>query len=235
VQRAAAFYSRVLGWSYVADDGGESRLVQGLSLSHRLASLGEAERYLSSMGLEPGYSLRSTAYAAFAVSDIEAGAARVRAAGGKAHDPEDRPYGRKAECLDDQGMPFALHEVPPANAPRRSAPTGAREGDVAYLTFEVPDTARARAFFGAILGWQFSPGRVQAGWNVEDSVPICGLHGGHPRPRIVPMYRVADIKAAVEKVRSSGGSATTPSVEPYGSTSTCTDDQGTQFYLGQLS
>jgi predicted enzyme related to lactoylglutathione lyase len=137
-----------------------------------------------------------------------------------------------ADCLDDQGMPFSLHQ---ATVTARGAPTGQREGDVAYLTFEVRDSGRARAFFGTLLGWRFSPGHAEDGWNVLDSVPMCGLHGGHAQPGIVPMYRVADIQIAVESVRSAGGTASDPSVEPYGVTSTCTDDQGTVFYLGQLS
>jgi predicted enzyme related to lactoylglutathione lyase len=47
------------------------------------------------------------------------------------------------------------------------------------------------------------------------------------------MYRVDDIHAAVERVRAEGGSATDPERQPYGLSSTCVDDQGTRFYLGQ--
>jgi predicted enzyme related to lactoylglutathione lyase len=50
----------------------------------------------------------------------------------------------------------------------------------------------------------------------------------------VPMYRVDDIAVAVERVRASGGEASDPERQPYGHTSTCADDQGTRFYLGQL-
>jgi predicted enzyme related to lactoylglutathione lyase len=48
------------------------------------------------------------------------------------------------------------------------------------------------------------------------------------------MWRVDDIDAAVERVRRAGGTATDPERQPYGTTSTCTDDQGTRFYLGDL-
>ena len=32
------------------------------------------------------------------------------------------------------------------------------EGDVAYFSLQVDDSARARAFYGAVLGWQFGTG-----------------------------------------------------------------------------
>jgi predicted enzyme related to lactoylglutathione lyase len=47
------------------------------------------------------------------------------------------------------------------------------------------------------------------------------------------MYRVDDIDAAVAAVRSHGGTATDVDRAPYGLTSTCTDDQGTRFFLGE--
>jgi predicted enzyme related to lactoylglutathione lyase len=63
---------------------------------------------------------------------------------------------------------------------------------------------------------------------------MTGMAGGSDRPTVVPMYRVADIAAAVERVRSAGGTATDPEQQPYGVTAVCTDDQGTRFYLGEL-
>jgi len=64
---------------------------------------------------------------------------------------------------------------------------------------------------------------------------MVGLHGGHDVATTVPMYRVDDIATAVDAVRRAGGTATDPEVMPYGTTATCVDDQGTRFYLGQMS
>jgi uncharacterized protein len=61
-----------------------------------------------------------------------------------------------------------------------------------------------------------------------------GISGGHETATTVPMYRVDDIRAAADAVRAHGGTATDPQAQPYGITSTCTDDQGIRFYLGQL-
>ncbi len=170
----------------------------------------------------------------FLVDDLAAALERVRHAGGRASAIEDRPYGALAMCVDDQGMRFALHaQTLGARAPRPSA-FAARAGDVAYVTIETVDDARARAFFGAVLGIQFTPGRVEHGWNIPEIVPMSGLSGGHPRARVVPMYRVDEIATAVARVRELGGQATDPAAQPYGITADCDDGQGTRFNLGQF-
>jgi predicted enzyme related to lactoylglutathione lyase len=218
VERAAAFFSTVLGWAYAPGSGAQGRQVEGSSPRHGLW----------------GAQARSMLFLCFAVDDVAAAAERVRRAGGEAGLPRDERYGRVADCADDQGLPFALVETAGGPAGGDRPVTGADPGDLAYVTVEVPDSARARAFFGSVLGWRFTPGRVEDGWFVEDVAPMVGMAGGADRSSAVPMYRVDDIAAAVDRVRSSGGTATDPERQPYGVTSLCTDDQGTRFYLGQL-
>jgi predicted enzyme related to lactoylglutathione lyase len=214
--RAYAFYTGVLGWELERRGAGwHSRGV--------LPSTGVAA------WMEP-----NTVFCCYAVDDVVAAAERVRAAGGTAGDPHDHPYGRVVDCVDDQGTRFALYEQPDAVQGPRPPANGRRPGDLSYLTLEVVDSARARAFYGAVLGWQFRPGRIVDGWQVADTVPMIGISGGHPRARAVPMWSVADIEDAVAAVRAAGGTATDPERQPYGSTSDCTDDEGLRFYLGQL-
>ncbi|MGH3321905.1 MAG: VOC family protein, partial [Streptosporangiaceae bacterium] len=107
-------------------------------------------------------------------------------------------------------------------------------GQLAYLTFEVVDSARARAFFGSVFGWRFTRGGVPDGWQIEGLHPMGGMHGGDSEAAVVPMYAVDDVEAAVTRVRTAGGTASDPERQPYGTTSSCTDDQGTRFYLGEL-
>jgi uncharacterized glyoxalase superfamily protein PhnB len=219
LERAAAFFSMVLGWGYGSARGTQGRQVEGLSLPH---------------GLWGGQE-RSTLFCCFAVDDIGAATARARDAGGVAGEPGLEPYGLIAECTDDQGVRFALFEPPGGVGPGRSGSApGARHGDLAYVTMEVTDSARARAFYGSLLGWRFTSGRVADGWQVEDVAPMVGLSGGHEVATSVPMYRVDDIAGAVRAVREAGGAATEPETQPYGITAACSDDQGTRFYLGQL-
>jgi hypothetical protein len=42
------------------------------------------------------------------VDDIAAAVERVRVAGGRADEPERKPYGLLAECIDEQGTAFRL-------------------------------------------------------------------------------------------------------------------------------
>ena len=56
----------------------------------------------SPQGAEPGVQL------SYRVDDIAAAVERVRAAGGHADEPERKPYGLLAGCIDDQGTAFRL-------------------------------------------------------------------------------------------------------------------------------
>ena len=108
----------------------------------------------------------------------------------------------------------------------------AREGDVIYASLWVPDVERASAFFGSVLGWVYGPGSSERSRQVEGATPRIGLWGGEDRNTLFLCYAVDDISAAVERVRAAGGTSTDPAQQPYGITATCTDDQGTRFYLG---
>jgi predicted enzyme related to lactoylglutathione lyase len=57
---------------------------------------------LSSEGAEPEVQL------SYRVDDIAAAVERVRAAGGRADEPERKPYGLLTECVDNQGATFRL-------------------------------------------------------------------------------------------------------------------------------
>jgi catechol 2,3-dioxygenase-like lactoylglutathione lyase family enzyme len=45
-----------------------------------------------------------------------------------------------------------------------------------YVVFETVDADRARAFYDAVLGLRFSPGRPANGWNIADFVPCPASH-----------------------------------------------------------
>lgn len=217
VERAEAFFAAVLGWRYAPGSEPQGRRVEGTALRQ---------------GLWGGQE-RATLFLCFAVEDVAAAVARVRAASGRAGEVRHEPYGAVADCVDDQGTGFALLQVAGGAAGHRR-PAAAGHGDIVYLTLEVVDAAKARAFYGSVLGWRFTPGHVEDGWQVEGVVPRIGLVGGREQATVVPMYRVDDVAAAVETVRVAGGSATEPERQPYGVSSVCSDDQGTRFYLGQV-
>ena len=220
LERGQRFYSAVLGWPGPgqpvhrppSEPGG---LQQGMASPDDLAY--------------------STLMIAYGVDDLDASLDTVASEGGTAEPPTTETWGRTAMCADPDGIRFALYELPSEDGrgPRPAA-NGSASGDLAYVTMSVHDSARSRQFYGAVLGWTFTPGHAADGWQVTNTVPMTGLHGGADRPRVVPMYLVHDIRAAVRKVTDAGGTATEPQLQPYGWTSTCEDDQGTAFYLGQL-
>jgi predicted enzyme related to lactoylglutathione lyase len=116
---------------------------------------------------------------------------------------------------------------------------GGRHGDVSYITLGLPDLARGRAFYGAVLGWRFSPGSSDHGAQVDAIVPMMGLWGdeqpaGGRVHGAVLGFRVTDIAAAVAAVRAHGGTVTDPHQEPYALAAEGRDDQGIPFYLHQM-
>ncbi len=65
--------------------------------------------------------------------------------------------------------------------------------------------------------------------------PQIGIAGGAERSAAVPMWNVDDMDSALERLRSAGGRVITePDTQAYGMMAYCADDQGTEFYLGQL-
>ncbi|MDQ1394677.1 MAG: uncharacterized protein QOF30_3654 [Acidimicrobiaceae bacterium] len=111
---------------------------------------------------------------------------------------------------------------------------GFRHGDVSYITLGLPDLARGRAFYGAVLGWRFSPGSSEHGVQVDDIVPMMGLSEGEAVPGAVLGFRVDDITAAVAAVRAHGGTISDPHREPYAMAAEGYDNQGIPFYLHEM-
>jgi predicted enzyme related to lactoylglutathione lyase len=146
--------------------------------------------------------------------------------------PSDAPYGRTGVVVDPYGHRWMLQT--PAADPTEARPP-VRPGDAVYLTLQVPDGARARDFYEAVLGWSAAPGRVSDGWHVEGPVPMVGIAGGADEVGTVPMYAVDDIEVAVAAVRTAGGQAGDVEQQPYGRSVLCRDDQGLPFWLGQLA
>ncbi|MDT7651122.1 MAG: hypothetical protein QOI36_2528 [Pseudonocardiales bacterium] len=217
VERAERFYAAVLGWTTVAGPAPQDRQV---------ANAG------TRLGMSGGHA-RSTVMVCFAVPDVDAAVAVVRAAGGTASDPSDEPHGRVADCADDMGLPFALWTGPPG-----PAPTAQVDEAIAHLVLRVPDAGRARAFYSTVLGWGFAPARVLDGWNVRTAAgeprPRTSIWGGRgERAAVVPAYAVPDLAAAVLAVRAAGGTSTEPERRRFGTAAECTDDQGGRFQLVQ--
>lgn len=209
--RAAQFYGAVLGWEVSAGN-------------HQVTNVSLAQ------GLDGGHE-QSTLFCCYAVDDVHAAVDTIRRAGGTAGNPGTAPYGTLAGCTDSGGTPFAVYQ-PHAGAPRPPI-NGVRTGDLTYVTFRPRgSSATARQFYAAALGWQFSPGHVEDGWEPVGVHPMAGMAGGGDGST-VPMWKVPDVPGAVERVLTAGGTViSAPEQQPYGVSAECLDDQGGRFYLG---
>ncbi len=96
VQRAQEFYGDVLGWRFAPGNVEQGRQVEGVT---PMTGIGGGQEH-------PEVQL------CYRVSDIDTAVERVRAHGGRAGEPDIRPYGRLSECVDDQGMRFQLWQPP---------------------------------------------------------------------------------------------------------------------------
>jgi uncharacterized glyoxalase superfamily protein PhnB len=207
--RAAAFYAHVLGWTYDP-------------ASHRVTNT-ELPTGIYAVDGHP------TLFCCYAVTDVQAAREAIVEAGGTPGEIRRSDYGSVLDATDPQGNAFAVYQ--PAAGQKRPE----LHGELSYVTYNVPDSAGFRDFYGRVLHWTFEPGRVDDGWQVQGVHPMGGVAGGSARPTTVPMWTVADIGAAVARVREAGGTVLAePAQQPYGVMAECADDQGGRFYLGQF-
>ncbi|MFL6094362.1 MAG: VOC family protein [Blastococcus sp.] len=226
---AIAWYTDALGARVV----GDPTVMDDDRIGHAELTVAGATFYLADeypeMGLSGPDDNRVSVSLHLTVTDVDAAVDRAVQTGATLSRPvDDAPYGRTGVVVDPYGHRWMLQTPSPSNGP---AP---RPGDPVYLTLQVPDGARARDFYEAVLGWSAAPGRVPDGWQVEGTTPMVGISGGATEPGVVPMYAVDDIEVAVAAVLSAGGEAGDIERQPYGLSAHCRDDQGLPFYLGQL-
>ncbi len=212
-ERAAAFYDHVLGWEFDPD-------------THQVTNTKQRIGIYSVPG-------QSTLFCSYAVGDLAAARQAIVAAGGTVDQLQQFDFGVGCGATDPAGTSFAVFEAAPGTA--RPELNGSGPGELSYITYEVADSSAFRAFYSGLLFWSFEPGRIDDGWQIQHTHPMAGVAGGSAQAVTVPMWTVADIEAAVTRVREAGGTVIEePSTQSYGSSAQCTDDQGTRFYLGEL-
>jgi uncharacterized protein len=106
-------------------------------------------------------------------------------------------------------------------------------GEPSHFELGVRDARRAKAFYAELLGWTFHTTKGEDAW-IETPGVRGGLHGDDPDSWIEIYFSVADIEAAVRRVRELGGEADEPGPEhESGRYVGCRDDQGVRFGLHQ--
>lgn len=106
-------------------------------------------------------------------------------------------------------------------------------GRPTYIELGVPDADRARAFYGALLGWQLS-GDSGPG-NADTPTLQIGLHSDDPAAEMLIFLAVDDLDTSLGQLTSLGGTqhGDVRSDPGFGRFAVCSDDQGVRFALHQ--
>jgi uncharacterized protein len=146
-QAATSFYSDVIGWDaeeYVMPDRSYTVFRRGSVMVAGLMAIPET---MCASGAKPCWS------GYVAVDDVDADAARVKAAGGAiARGPENIPnVGRFAVASDPGGAAFLLFKPNAQEEPTRVVPM--TSGHIGWHELHAGDLDREFAFYSRLFGW----------------------------------------------------------------------------------
>lgn len=241
---AREFYSAVVGW----DIEGKS----DAPMDYRMISAAEGPV----AGLMPltaemqSGGARSCWMGYINVDDVDATAAKVKAAGGSIHmDPWDIPgIGRMAFVADPQGVMFyVMKPTPPSGQPdaesKSFAATEPAVGHCAWNELSSTDPEAAKSFYGKLFGW-VKEGEMDMGplgtyeflWASEKRFMLGAVMpkmGEMPVPFWTYYFRVADLDVAVAAITAHGGCVLQEPVEVPGGDFSMVgmDPQGAAFAL----
>jgi uncharacterized glyoxalase superfamily protein PhnB len=219
---AIAWYARTFG----AITGSEPIVMPDGRVGHAELTIGGSVLMLADEHPEIGHVAPSSGGSAvtlhLTVGDVDAVIVHAVANGAElVRPPTTAEYGRSATLIDPFGHRWLLVTEP-------VAVEELRPGDLAYVSLQVRDPARAAAFFGSVLGWRLDPGG-----QVEGSAPHHGVRGPAGHPTLFVCLTVDDVARGAERVRAAGGQAGEPGTREYGTVADCSDDQGMPFALWQ--
>lgn len=103
--------------------------------------------------------------------------------------------------------------------------------ELGYVTLPIKDLARARAFYGALFGWEFEDSGGAA--HIRNTKFPLGISLDGPADMSFVYFRVTDMAYATRRVSELGGTVREEKDYPSGLSAICADDQGTVFSLWQ--
>ncbi len=178
-----------------------------------------------------------------AVDDAEQAVARAAALGGAITRRVDLlPTRRIADINDPTGAAFSVWE---AGSHIGTGITG-ENGALCWADLNTPDRERARAFYQALFGWSFDPGKdtsadpylhIKNGETFIGGVPPEAHRNKHAPPHWLIYFQVADCDASTVKAAELGAQVYVPpmSIGAGLRYSVAADPQGAVFALFQGS
>ena len=236
-EQAVAFYGELLGWQ--GSDTGSPDPYFVCTLDGRdVAAIG------APLGADAGAAWRTNIW----VESADETAARVAAEGGSiVTEPFDLPgIGRSAVLADPAGAVFGVFEP----GERRGAQIVNEPGAWAMSALTTPDPEGAKAFYGAVFGWQadaFAMGDVDVmmwrlpgfvGGEPMQPVPRDLVATGFPgaEPGWSVDFWVDDIDATVKTAAELGGAVLNGPLDlPIGRQAALADPQGATFSVTRIA
>ncbi len=232
---AVDFYAGLFGWEVPPAENVEN------TGGYRRATKGGADVAGVMPLMQEGQPPAWTSYVS--VADADATAAAVKEAGGSVFaEPMDvMDLGRMAIFADPTGAVFGIWQ--PGTFP--GAGLVNEPGTFSWNELETRDPAASKDFYGAVFGWSFEDHAMgemtYTEWKQGDA-PVGGMADITGRvPDAVPAhwmvyFAVDDADAAVETVKSSGGSVSFGPVDiPAGRFAMVADPHGAAFAVIKLS
>jgi hypothetical protein len=230
-QAAKQFYAAVAGWDTHTMDMPEG--------PYEMWTRGSAETALGGVNPLPEGAPAPPHWLAYvAVPDVDATAARAAELGGQVlHAPSDIPQvGRFAVLQDPQGGVIAVYRSATGEPAEICEP---EVGQFSWHELATTDLDGAFAFYADLFAWErqeamdMGPAGTYQIYGQGD-VPYGGMFVKPPEmPAVAWLYyvRVADMEAAVEKVKAGGGQVINGPMEVPGgdSIAQCLDPQGAMF------
>ncbi len=234
---AKEFYGKLFGWAvFDADTRGGPPYAMFLNDGGMVAGLGETPAEMRSAGAPPTWN------SYIAVDDVQATTARAADLDGTVAMPPMQilSAGSMAVLQDPTGaFVFLWQKDEHAGAQRIGDP-----GTVCWNELATRDIAKARAFYGGLVGWEFAP---HEGTPTEYSIikvadrdggglmQMNEMWGDMPSHWMV-YFAVEDIDASCEQLKQLGGTVHMPPFAiSVGRIAVVADPQGAVFSLIQLA
>jgi predicted enzyme related to lactoylglutathione lyase len=230
---ATAFYAPITGWTITRMDGDHKGYRMIASPDSAVGGLLPLSQHMLDHGARPTWLMY------IGVDDVDATAAAITAEGGKTWlAPADIPgIGRFAMMADPQGAPFYIMKpIPPEGGGESRAFSSTLVGHCTWNELRAADLDPAVDFYRKIFGWVHA-GTMPMGpmgdykFLTHDEDRLGAAMGGataEQPPHWLHYFRVADIDAALEKVKAGGGQVLNgPHEVPGGDrVAICMDPQG---------